>query len=135
MPRYDFRCPSGHLHERFFSIASLEREVPCADCGATASLVILSAPSFSVDRLSEAGFDHAAGRVWRNKQEKRDWMKTAGIDGGPVEELDTSTSRKSAEQLQAKREERMSKDPAIVPRIKRAQEYERKVQRGELKPV
>lgn len=135
MPIYSHKCPDSHITESFHSMSSYPQTVDCGDCGATARLVILSAPSFTVDRISEQGFDHAAGQHFKNRADKKAWMKTAGLDGGPIEEVDTSTSRKSAEQLQNKREERMSADPSSVHRIKRVIDYERKVQRGELKPV
>lgn len=37
MPTYDFRCPQGHVFERFFSkISDGLSEVPCPECGEVA---------------------------------------------------------------------------------------------------
>ena len=37
MPTYEFRCPDGHLFEKFFrTISDSVSEVPCTQCGATA---------------------------------------------------------------------------------------------------
>src|SRR6476661_6974439 len=38
MPTYEFRCPDGHTFERFYrSISGGESEVPCPECGKTAT--------------------------------------------------------------------------------------------------
>jgi putative FmdB family regulatory protein len=38
MPTYEFRCPDGHTFERFYrSISGGEAEVPCPQCGKTAT--------------------------------------------------------------------------------------------------
>jgi putative FmdB family regulatory protein len=38
MPTYEFRCPDGHTFERFYrSISGGEAEVPCPECGKTAT--------------------------------------------------------------------------------------------------
>src|SRR4051794_41661937 len=38
MPTYEFRCPDGHTFERFFrTISGAEAEVPCPECGKTAT--------------------------------------------------------------------------------------------------
>ena len=37
MPTYDFRCPQGHVFERFFSkISNAPSEFACPECGQTA---------------------------------------------------------------------------------------------------
>jgi putative FmdB family regulatory protein len=38
MPTYEFRCPDGHLFDKFYrSISAAEMEVPCATCGKVAA--------------------------------------------------------------------------------------------------
>lgn len=37
MPTYEFRCPDGHVFDKFYrSISAAEMEVPCTTCGKTA---------------------------------------------------------------------------------------------------
>lgn len=36
MPTYDFRCPNGHVFERFFKMSEVPSALPCAECGAEA---------------------------------------------------------------------------------------------------
>ena len=33
MPTYEFRCPSGHVFERFYQKITEKRRVPCPTCG------------------------------------------------------------------------------------------------------
>lgn len=38
MPTYEYRCPNGHDFERFYkTISAAETELPCPECGASAS--------------------------------------------------------------------------------------------------
>lgn len=38
MPTYEFRCPDGHVFDKFYrSISAAEAEVPCPTCGAAAA--------------------------------------------------------------------------------------------------
>ncbi len=38
MPTYEFRCPNGHLFDKFFrSMSAATAEAPCAECGAVAT--------------------------------------------------------------------------------------------------
>jgi putative FmdB family regulatory protein len=38
MPTYEFRCPDGHVFDKFFrSISAAEMEVPCPTCGKVAA--------------------------------------------------------------------------------------------------
>lgn len=32
MPTYDFKCPKGHVHERFYQMSSAPRTVSCKVC-------------------------------------------------------------------------------------------------------
>lgn len=37
MPTYEFKCPNGHVFDKFFrSIGDSQSEVPCPECGETA---------------------------------------------------------------------------------------------------
>ena len=35
MPTYEFRCPSGHVFEKFYPRISGRRRLPCPTCGKT----------------------------------------------------------------------------------------------------
>jgi putative FmdB family regulatory protein len=38
MPTYEFRCPNGHVFDKFYrSFADSLTEIPCTECGETAS--------------------------------------------------------------------------------------------------
>ena len=36
MPTYEYRCPNGHLTEKFAKISESTSQIPCAVCGAVA---------------------------------------------------------------------------------------------------
>lgn len=36
MPTYDFRCPKGHVFEKFYRKVTKTERVPCPTCGAQA---------------------------------------------------------------------------------------------------
>lgn len=40
MPTYEYRCPSGHLFEKFFQSMSNQRRVACPTCGKRAERLI-----------------------------------------------------------------------------------------------
>lgn len=37
MPTYEFRCPAGHLFDRFMKMSESVPELPCPECGETAA--------------------------------------------------------------------------------------------------
>lgn len=45
MPYYDFKCSTGHVNERRFSLEDNVREINCPNCGLTAQRCI-SAPAY-----------------------------------------------------------------------------------------
>lgn len=53
MPIYEFRCPSGHLHDRSLPISSTGRSAPCPECDASATRLI-SAPGLGHGRTARA---------------------------------------------------------------------------------
>lgn len=79
MPVYSYRCSavSGHVSEYRYSMADYPATELCGTCGAVASLVILQAPLFSVDRLSEE-FNIGAGQVFHNRSERKEWCRQTG---------------------------------------------------------
>lgn len=64
MPTYQYRCPAGHLNERFRPMTFAAEPVTCATCGADAAR-IMSAPHVPPDGVysyapnvgSEAAFE------------------------------------------------------------------------------
>ena len=43
MPTYEYRCPEGHLFEKFYSRMNDRRRLPCPTCGKMAERVISGA--------------------------------------------------------------------------------------------
>jgi len=40
MPTYEYKCPNGHLFEKFYPRMNDRRHLPCPTCGKTAERVI-----------------------------------------------------------------------------------------------
>ncbi len=40
MPTYEYKCPNGHLFEKYFPRMNDRRHLPCPTCGKTAERVI-----------------------------------------------------------------------------------------------
>lgn len=111
-------------------MSSYPQTVNCGTCREPARLVILHAPQCVVDNVDRAGFDVGAGAYFSNKSEKRAWMKTAGLDGGPVEEICSEDVSKAKERLTEKREILMEKQPESRAQVKASIEHEKQIQRG-----
>lgn len=50
MPRYDYRCPAGHEHERFRPIPARDDASPCPICLA-GTVRLMAAPHVPVDGI------------------------------------------------------------------------------------
>ena len=69
MPIYDYRCPSGHIHEHRCRIADRPAELPCPDCGASSKQAIIAAPALPTtivvdypgSKKHKAGYRHTHG--------------------------------------------------------------------------
>jgi hypothetical protein len=77
MPIYPYRCLNKHYTEKFFSMGSQAREVPCA-CGESAKRVF-TAPLIAVDNTDKVDYTVAAGRNFSNKRELEAWMREKNV--------------------------------------------------------
>ena len=67
MPNYDYRCPTGHVHEVRCRIADKPEEAPCPECGAGSRHVFLVAPAMPTlivvdypgSKKHKAGYSHS----------------------------------------------------------------------------
>lgn len=64
---FDFRCPNGHIHERF--VNDINQTVQCSTCGANAERLI-STPTINLPGWSSA-FPTAQSKWERTREEKR----------------------------------------------------------------
>ena len=109
VPTYDYRCPKGHEFERFFrTISASVSELPCPECGATASRQ-LSAGAGLVFKgsgfyLTDYGKNAHRGKVPETKAEggkaeggKAETGKAEGgkAEGGKTESPTTGSEKKT----------------------------------------
>lgn len=75
MPTYEYRCPTGHVFEKFYQKITAKRRVACPKCGKRAERLISGGA-----RLVFKGSGFYATDYKRAGERKK------SVDGGPSEE-------------------------------------------------
>ena len=95
MPTYEYRCPSGHVFERFFQKISDERHAPCPTCGQRAERLISGGAGLV---FKGSGFYATDYKRTEGKQEKPEGEtgetkgETKPSEGAAGKEKDSSSS-------------------------------------------
>ncbi|SRR6266571_563470 len=72
MPTYEYKCPNGHLFEKYFPRMNDRRHLPCPTCGKTAERVISGGAGLV---FKGSGFyitDYKRAGEKQDKQDKKD---------------------------------------------------------------
>lgn len=117
MPLYDFECEYGHKFDRFLPLAKFDEPQLCI-CGSPARKLV-SAPFIQADI---PGYRSPVTGEWvAGRRERREDLTRHGCveyDRGMGEELE-ARRRRDGERLEARVEETVEKEIALMPAQKR----------------
>ncbi|MGH7676710.1 MAG: FmdB family zinc ribbon protein [Gemmatimonadales bacterium] len=89
MPTYEYRCPSGHVFERFFPRVSDKRRLPCPKCGKRAERQISGGVGVHFKGSGFYATDYQGGAATNKKE-------TAETESKPAEKAPTKSKKDSS---------------------------------------
>lgn len=110
MPTYEYRCPSGHLTDKFSKISEATSQIPCGVCGAVAErqisggagLVFKGSGFYLTDygksgaKAEKARSDSRAEGKSDTKSDGKSEAKADGKSGGESKSSDSGTKTETA---------------------------------------
>ena len=123
MPTYEFKCPEGHLFEKFFPAISEQRRAKCPKCGKQAQRQISAGAGlvFKGSGFYITDYKRAGDKAWSSegdakpadasKSDKADASKSDKADASKSDKADASKSDKAdASKPDKKKKDSSSRD-------------------------
>ena len=94
MPTYEYRCPNGHLTEKFAKISESTAQLPCAVCGAIAERQISGGAGlvFKGSGFYLTDYGRSGSKAEKARSESRAESKSDGKSEGKSEAKSDSKS-------------------------------------------
>jgi putative FmdB family regulatory protein len=93
MPTYEYRCPSGHVFERFYPRVTDRRRLPCPQCGKRAERQISAGAGVVFKGSGFYATDYQRAGAKAEQAEKAE-TETKSAESKPAEKPSSKSSKK-----------------------------------------
>lgn len=93
MPTYEYRCPAGHVFERFYPRVTDRRRLPCPKCGKRAERQISRGGGLVFKGSGFYATDYKRAGAKAEKAEKAE-TETKSAESTPAEQPSSKSSKK-----------------------------------------